>query len=89
MRQQGPLESCSIERIRKEDVQLPTLGPLLAEVQAEVVSGRGFALLKGLPVHRWNIRCGMAAPGCVTHVMPHLLLACACELTPCTAALLM
>ena len=54
------LQSCRIESIRKGDVQLPTLGPLLAEVQAEVVFGRGFALLKGLPVHRWSLRYGVA-----------------------------
>ncbi len=38
----------------KEDFPLPTLGPLLAEVLAEVLKGRGFALLRGLPVDRWS-----------------------------------
>ena len=36
------------------DFPLPTLGPLLAAILRDVTSGRGFALLKGLPVQRWS-----------------------------------
>jgi hypothetical protein len=36
--------------ITAADVQLPTLGPLLAGVVDEIVEGRGFVLLRGMPV---------------------------------------
>ena len=62
-------QSCRIESIRKEDVQLPTLGPLLAEVQSEVVFGRGFALLRGLPVQRWSLRCVWHGGRCASCVI--------------------
>lgn len=35
---------------------LPRLGPRLAGIRAEVLNGRGFALLRGLPVARWSLR---------------------------------
>jgi hypothetical protein len=35
---------------------LPTLGPRLGRVLAEVLGGRGFALLRGLPVREWGPR---------------------------------
>jgi hypothetical protein len=38
------------------DVTLPLLGPRLRQIQAEVLDGRGFALLRGLPVLRWGRR---------------------------------
>ena len=34
----------------------PLLGPKLREIQQEVVEGRGFALLRGLPIARWSRR---------------------------------
>jgi hypothetical protein len=33
---------------------LPRLGPVLREVLAELLEGRGFVLLRGLPVERWT-----------------------------------
>jgi hypothetical protein len=33
---------------------LPTLGPFLRRVLAELLEGRGFVLLRGLPVERWS-----------------------------------
>src|SRR5438067_1352165 len=36
--------------IRREDFALPSLGPVLDRLCAEVVAGRGFARLRGLPV---------------------------------------
>src|SRR6266446_2681135 len=39
-----------IAEIRREDFPLPTLGPVLDRLRAEVLYGRGFALLRGLPV---------------------------------------
>jgi hypothetical protein len=45
-----------IARIAKADFPLPTLAPKLAEICDELLNGRGFALLRGLPVERWSIR---------------------------------
>src|SRR5215468_3088351 len=39
-----------IADIRREDFPLPTLGPALDQLRAEVLDGRGFVLLRGLPV---------------------------------------
>jgi hypothetical protein len=36
--------------IRREDFPLPTLGPVLDRLRAEVLHGRGFALLRGMSV---------------------------------------
>lgn len=45
-----------IARITKADFPLPTLAPRLARMLDEVVNGRGFALMRGLPVERWSMR---------------------------------
>lgn len=46
-----------IAAIRAADFPLPTLGPRLKErVKEEVLNGRGFLMLRGLPVERWSIR---------------------------------
>src|SRR6266850_4865667 len=42
--------------INIEDVPLPTLGPRLQRLMEEVLSGRGFVLIKALPVERWTKR---------------------------------
>jgi hypothetical protein len=39
-----------IVNIRREDFPLPTLGPSLERMRAEVLDGRGFMLLRGMPV---------------------------------------
>src|SRR5712671_3743140 len=39
-----------IADIRREDFPLPTLGPVLDRLRTEVLDGRGFVLLRGLPV---------------------------------------
>jgi hypothetical protein len=36
--------------IRREDFPLPTLGPVLDRLRGEVLEGRGFVLLRGVPV---------------------------------------
>src|SRR6185436_17482078 len=33
---------------------LPTLGPVLKGILADLLEGRGFVLLRGLPVERWS-----------------------------------
>ena len=39
-----------------EDVPLPCLGPRLEQLLDEVLNGRGFVLIKGLPVEGWSER---------------------------------
>lgn len=46
-----------IATIAARDFALPTLGPKLkARVRDEVLNGRGFLLIRGLPVERWSMR---------------------------------
>ncbi|HTR84116.1 MAG TPA: TauD/TfdA family dioxygenase, partial [Reyranella sp.] len=46
-----------IAAIKASDFPLPTLGPKLQiRVDNEVLNGRGFLLLRGLPVERWTMR---------------------------------
>jgi hypothetical protein len=40
--------------IGKADFPLPTLGPRLEAIEAELIDGRGFVLLRGLPRERWS-----------------------------------
>jgi hypothetical protein len=41
--------------IRRNDFPLPTLGPVLGRLCAEVLHGRGFVRLRGMPVEGWPI----------------------------------
>ena len=56
-----------LDAIAPEDFPLPTLGDLLAAVERELASGRGFALLRGIPVAELTeeeiatIYCGIGA----------------------------
>jgi hypothetical protein len=46
-----------IAAITAKDFPLPTLAPkLTTRVENEVLNGRGFILLRGLPVERWTMR---------------------------------
>ncbi|MBS0521821.1 MAG: TauD/TfdA family dioxygenase [Proteobacteria bacterium] len=46
-----------IAAITAADFPLPTLGPKLkARVKEEVLNGRGFLMMRGLPVERWTTR---------------------------------
>ena len=45
-----------LETITADDVPLPTLAPRLRGVLAEVMNGRGFVLIRGLPVEGWTRR---------------------------------
>jgi Taurine catabolism dioxygenase TauD, TfdA family len=38
--------------IGRDDFPLPTLGPVLDRLRAEVIDGRGFALLRGMPIEK-------------------------------------
>ena len=49
--------AADIAGIAAQDFPLPTLGPALRQrVHDEVLGGRGFLLLRGLPVDRWSTR---------------------------------
>jgi Taurine catabolism dioxygenase TauD, TfdA family len=48
--------SIDLTSIRKEDFPLPTLGPRLDQLLDEVLNGRGFVMIRALPVHRWTKR---------------------------------
>lgn len=50
------LAKTDLAKIRAEDVPLPTLAPRLRILLDEVLNGRGFVLLKGLPVERWTMQ---------------------------------
>jgi len=45
-----------LANITAEDVTLPTLEPRLQRILDEVLNGRGFVLMKALPVERWTRR---------------------------------
>lgn len=42
--------------VTPNDVPLPTLAPRLKQLLDEVLNGRGFVLIKGLPIERWTKR---------------------------------
>ena len=44
----------SLENIGPESFALPALGPVIRNVLNELLDGRGFILLRGLPVERWS-----------------------------------
>jgi hypothetical protein len=49
--------NADIAAVTRHDFPLPELGPKLkARAVAEVLGGRGFLLLRGLPVERWSTR---------------------------------
>jgi Taurine catabolism dioxygenase TauD, TfdA family len=43
-----------ITSIRRADFPLPTFGPRLERILDDTLNGRGFALIRGLPVERWT-----------------------------------
>lgn len=51
-----PLQDVSLD-----DISLPALGPRLRALGDEVVHGRGFQLIRGLPVERWSREESVAA----------------------------
>jgi hypothetical protein len=62
-------ESRDITTIHSEDFPLPTLGPRLKQLLDDVLNGRGFVLLRALPVGRWTKReAAIAFFGIGTHI---------------------
>jgi hypothetical protein len=49
------------QTVCRDDFPLPTLGRRLSSVLDEVLEGRGFVLLRGLPVERWGRRLSAIA----------------------------
>lgn len=49
-------KSSDLTTIATDEAPLPTLGPRLRCLLEEVLGGRGFVLIKGLPVDRWTRR---------------------------------
>jgi hypothetical protein len=50
-----------IATIGRSDFRLPTLGSVLERLRDEVLNGRGFVLIRGLPVENRPIETGAAA----------------------------
>lgn len=44
-----------IASVRRDDFPLPSLGPTLDGIRRELLTGRGFVLLRGLPVARYSL----------------------------------
>ena len=58
-----------IATLRRDDFPLPALAQRLARILRDVLEGRGFVLIRGLPVERWSIReCATAFFGIGTHL---------------------
>jgi hypothetical protein len=49
------------QTLRPDDFPLPSLNPRLSRVLVEILDGRGFVLLRGLPVERWGQRLSAIA----------------------------
>jgi hypothetical protein len=54
-------ERIDFTSITADDVPLPTLAPRLKLILDEVLNGRGFVLIRGLPVQRWARRAAAIA----------------------------
>lgn len=55
--------------LRAEQFPLPTLSARLAAIRAELLEGRGFVLIRGLPVRHWSTRdAAMAFIGLGAHL---------------------
>ncbi len=62
-------QGLDIMAIGREDFPLPRLGPALAAAKLEVLQGRGFVLLRGLPIERYSPReAAIAYWGIGTHL---------------------
>ena len=58
-----------LSHLTREEFALPALAPRLARLSAELLTGRGFALWRGLPVARWGRRrCAVAFFGIGAHL---------------------
>src|SRR5262245_36438972 len=62
-------ERADLSDLTRERFALPTLAPRLARVQRELLEGRGFVLLRGMPLAQWGRRrCAVAFYGLGAHL---------------------
>ena len=54
--QEVGLTQVELAAINPKDIPLPLLAPRLRAILEEVLNGRGFALIKGLPIEHWTKR---------------------------------
>jgi Taurine catabolism dioxygenase TauD, TfdA family len=47
-------KSTDVLRLGKDDFPLPTLGPRLKRIERELIEGRGFVLIRGIPRERYD-----------------------------------
>lgn len=40
--------------VGRDGFEMPVLGPVLGSLRDEIISGRGFVLIRGVPVHRYS-----------------------------------
>lgn len=58
-----------IAQMHRADFPLPRLGPRLALILRDLLDGRGFVVMRGLPVARWSVReSAIAFYGIGTHL---------------------
>lgn len=57
----------NLQEVTRERFPLPTLEPLLGDLLEQVVWGRGFALIKGIPVDRYTVLVNLLF---IPHVTP-------------------
>ena len=50
------VDARSLATLTPEKFPLPRLGPILEAVRKELLEGRGFVLLRGLPIERYDVR---------------------------------
>mmetsp|Transcript_16210 Transcript_16210/g.48565 ORF Transcript_16210/g.48565 Transcript_16210/m.48565 type:complete len:391 (-) Transcript_16210:635-1807(-) len=50
-----------IQDVARDSVHLPTLGPRLLAIREEIIRGRGFQVIKGVPVERYSRRESLIA----------------------------
>src|SRR6185369_10780309 len=61
--------SIDLAAIGRDDFPLPTLGDRLQGILSEVLDGRGFALIRGLPAEDWiNRKTAIAFLGIGAHL---------------------
>jgi hypothetical protein len=53
-RAEAQARGIGLEQLRREDFPLPRLAPRIRRWAAEIAEGRGFLLVRGLPVERWG-----------------------------------
>jgi hypothetical protein len=45
-----------VQDVTREQFPLPTVGPKILAIREELLRGRGFQLIKGVPVDKWTRR---------------------------------